>query len=46
MRRLHELGARILVSDEINLLLVGSPRQQRLFQQQLRFFCTMILGSP
>jgi type II secretory pathway predicted ATPase ExeA len=37
IRLLREVGARVLVIDEINSVLVGSPRQQRLFLQLLRF---------
>ncbi|MCF3948701.1 TniB family NTP-binding protein [Acidiphilium iwatense] len=37
IRLLREIGARVLVIDEINSVLVGSPRQQRLFLQLLRF---------
>ena len=37
IRRLREVDARVLVIDEINSVLVGSPRQQRLFLQLLRF---------
>jgi hypothetical protein len=37
VRLLREVGARVLVIDEINSVLVGSPRQQRLFLQLLRF---------
>lgn len=36
-RTLRELGTRVLVIDEINSLLVGTARQQRLFLQLLRF---------
>lgn len=36
-RVLCELGTRVLVIDEINSLLVGTARQQRLFLQLLRF---------
>lgn len=36
-RLLREVGARVLVIDEINSLLVGTARQQRLFLQLLRF---------
>jgi hypothetical protein len=34
---LEGVGAKVLVIDEINSVLVGSPRQQRLFLQLLRF---------
>jgi type II secretory pathway predicted ATPase ExeA len=37
LRLLRELGTRVLVIDEINSVLVGTPRQQRLFLQLLRF---------
>jgi hypothetical protein len=36
-RLLREIRARVLVIDEINSILVGTPRQQRLFLQLLRF---------
>lgn len=36
-RILRELDTRVLVIDELNSLLVGTPRQQRLFLQLLRF---------
>ncbi len=36
-RLLRECGTRALVIDEINSLLAGSPRQQRVFLQLLRF---------
>jgi len=36
-RLLHEIGTRVLVIDEINSLLVGTARQQRMFLQLLRF---------
>ena len=36
-RLLRECGTRALVIDEINSLLAGSPRQQRIFLQLLRF---------
>jgi type II secretory pathway predicted ATPase ExeA len=36
-RLLREVGARVLVIDEINSVLAGTPRQQRLFLQLLRF---------
>ena len=36
-RLLREIRARVLVIDEINSVLVGTPRQQRLFLQLLRF---------
>ena len=36
-RFLRELGTRVLVLDEINSVLAGTPRQQRLFLQLLRF---------
>lgn len=36
-RLLREVGARVLVVDEINSVLAGTPRQQRLFLQLLRF---------
>jgi len=38
MRLLGEMGVRVLVIDEINSVLAGTPRQQRLFLQLLRFF--------
>ncbi len=34
---LRKIGTRVLVIDEINSILVGTPRQQRLFLQLLRF---------
>jgi len=34
---LRAIGTRVLVIDEINSLLAGTPRQQRLFLQLLRF---------
>ena len=34
---LREIGARVLVIDEINSVLAGTPREQRLFLQLLRF---------
>ena len=37
VRLLHELGTRIVVIDELNSLLAGTPRQQRVFLQLLRF---------
>ncbi len=37
IRLLREVGARVLVIDEINSVLAGTPRQQRLFLQLLRF---------
>ena len=37
MRLLRELGVRVLVIDEINSVLAGTARQQRLFLQLLRF---------
>ncbi len=37
IRLLRDLGVRVLVIDEINSVLVGTPRQQRLFLQLLRF---------
>jgi hypothetical protein len=37
LRLLRECGTRALVIDEINSLLAGSPRQQRVFLQLLRF---------
>jgi type II secretory pathway predicted ATPase ExeA len=37
VRLLHELGTRVLVIDELNSLLAGTPRQQRVFLQLLRF---------
>lgn len=37
IRLLRELGVRVLVIDEINSVLAGTPRQQRLFLQLLRF---------
>jgi hypothetical protein len=36
-RLLAEVGARVLVVDEINSVLAGTARQQRLFLQLLRF---------
>jgi hypothetical protein len=36
-RILNEIGTRVLVIDEINSLLVGTARQQRMFLQLLRF---------
>ena len=36
-RLLRECGTRALVIDEINSVLAGSPRQQRIFLQLLRF---------
>lgn len=37
IRLLRELAVRVLVIDEINSVLAGTPRQQRLFLQLLRF---------
>lgn len=37
LRLMCECGTRTLVIDELNSLLAGSPRQQRLFLQLLRF---------
>jgi hypothetical protein len=37
IRLLRERGVRVLVIDEINAVLAGTPRQQRLFLQVLRF---------
>ena len=37
LRLLREVGARVLVLDEINSVLAGTPRQQRLFLQLLLF---------
>lgn len=37
VRLLRDLGVRVLVIDEINSVLAGTPRQQRLFLQLLRF---------
>jgi len=37
IRLLREVGARVLVIDEINSVLAGTPREQRLFLQLLRF---------
>jgi type II secretory pathway predicted ATPase ExeA len=37
LRLLRELGVKVLVIDEINSVLAGTPRQQRLFLQLLRF---------
>jgi type II secretory pathway predicted ATPase ExeA len=37
IRLLREIGARVLVIDEINSVLAGTPREQRLFLQLLRF---------
>jgi hypothetical protein len=37
LRLLRECGTRTLVIDELNSVLAGSPRQQRLFLQLLRF---------
>jgi type II secretory pathway predicted ATPase ExeA len=36
-RLLREVGTRVLVIDELNSILAGTPRQQRLFLQLLRF---------
>lgn len=36
-RLLRQLGTRVVVIDEINSVLVGTPRQQRAFLQLLRF---------
>ncbi|WP_428390973.1 TniB family NTP-binding protein [Lichenicoccus sp.] len=37
IRLLRELGTRVVVIDELNSLLAGTPRQQRVFLQLLRF---------
>jgi len=37
VRLLRELGTRVVVVDELNSLLAGTPRQQRAFLQLLRF---------
>lgn len=37
VRLLRELGTRVVVVDELNSLLAGTPRQQRVFLQLLRF---------
>ena len=37
VRLLRELGTRVLVIDELNSVLAGTPRQQRVFLQLLRF---------
>ena len=37
IRLLRELGTRVVVIDELNSLLAGTPRQQRMFLQLLRF---------
>ena len=37
VRLLHELGTRVLVIDELNSLLTGTPRQQRVFPALPRF---------
>lgn len=37
VRLLRELGTRIVVIDELNSVLAGTPRQQRVFLQLLRF---------
>jgi type II secretory pathway predicted ATPase ExeA len=37
VRLLQELGTRVIVIDELNSLLAGTPRQQRVFLQLLRF---------
>ncbi len=37
IRLLRELGTRVLIIDEINSVLAGTPRQQRIFLQLLRF---------
>lgn len=36
-RLLRQLGTRVVVIDELNSLLAGTPRQQRVFLQLLRF---------
>src|SRR6185312_72989 len=41
-RLLRECGTRALVIDEINSLLAGSPRQQRVFLQLLRFLSNQL----
>jgi hypothetical protein len=42
IRLLRELGVRVLVIDEINSVLAGTPRQQRLFLQLLRFLSNQL----
>ncbi len=37
VRLLRELGTRVVVIDELNSVLAGTPRQQRVFLQLLRF---------
>lgn len=37
MRLLRQLGTRVIVIDELNSVLAGTPRQQRVFLQLLRF---------
>lgn len=37
VRLLRQLGTRVVVIDELNSLLAGTPRQQRVFLQLLRF---------
>ena len=37
IRLLRELGTRVVVIDELNSVLAGTPRQQRIFLQLLRF---------
>ena len=37
IRLLRELGTRVVVIDELNSVLAGTPRQQRVFLQLLRF---------
>ena len=44
LRILRELGTRMLMIDEINSVLVGSPRQQRRFLQLLRFLSNELAG--
>ena len=38
IRLLRQLGTRVVVIDELNSVLAGTPRQQRVFLQLLRFF--------
>jgi hypothetical protein len=45
VRLLHELGTRVLVIDELNSLLAGTPRQQRVFLQLLRFLSCSLMVS-
>ena len=37
VRLLRQLGTRVIVIDELNSVLAGTPRQQRVFLQLLRF---------